>query len=208
VNVAIADIKRRQCGRKASGGVRYLFFFLPESVSEFGKRLCCPVVAAPVLKAGERFYLWRVEVDSYGLVETGRDSQHNVYYTQQVPFDFKGNRIEITNIGQMLRNKRIHVVLQDFDNELLLMKHAKLQYKREINTSRTGFRGYNYELTSSTRLPLAHVKNIPLRGVIDCAQNFENVDLRFVDTSSATVVSDDFGEVLRDDEGNVLTSDL
>ena len=197
----------RRCGR-ITGGIRYLYFFLPESVSVWGQRLCCPVVAAPQLKPNERFYLWKADVDSKGLRETSKDSKHGVRYEQQLNFKIKGNRIEITNLVQMLRHKRMPVIIEDYQGEMLLIMHAKIQTVREIAAARTGFKGTTFTLNQMTRLPLAHVKKVSKFGVIDCSQPFEPVDLRYVDTSAATVIADDTGMVLMDDAGNVISSDL
>lgn len=188
--------------------MRYIYLFLPEEVAAYGVRLSCPVVAIPTMQGGERMYLWRIDVDSAGLEETSSDSSHGTYYKQSIPFNIKRNRVESTMMAQMLRNNRIHAVIEDYQGEQLLMKAAKLSSKREINTNRRSYNGYSFNLRSNTRLPLPHIKDVPLYGVIDCSDFYTNILIPEPPISNAPeVLTDDFQTVLTDDFGNVINHD-
>lgn len=209
MNIQLTDIGRYLClDSKQFGSLRYLYFFLPSKVAQYGRQLCCPVVAAPELQSGERMYLWRVDTDSPGLEEQARDSRHNTFFEQQLLFQIKGNRVESTRLALMLKDARINVVMEDYNGERLLMKNAKLLAKREISRQRSGYKGWTFTLRSRSRLPLAHIKDISLLGAIDCTDFYSNItipnpptveSLGVLTDDTPTAISDDFGTLINDD---------
>lgn len=190
----------RPCGF-TRGSLKSILFLLPEELASEGVRLTCPVVSLPEMQGGETMYLITHDIDSGSFNEQSKsDNRHGDYFEQTVNFAVKRSRIESTRLAEMLMNRRIHAILEDYQGEKYYMKYFRLRSQREIDAQRKGYNGWRFSLVSRTRKPLPHIKAVPASGVIDCSEHYDNIDILYlIGNPPSDVLADDFLNVISDD---------
>lgn len=209
MSCTITDIGK-VCGR-SRGSLRELRVIMPDDVEQSPVQLCCPVVSMPVLKNGKRYYIWRFDTDAAGMTESPViSSRHGDYFEQKVGISIKYNRVELTRLAAILANKRVHLVVIDYNGQMRLVANARMEASLQIDNGRAGYNGYSYTFKARSVAPAPHVVDTDIDGTNDCTDFFINIDPG-VDVSvsgAGSVIKDDLGNIIKDDLGNIILDSI
>ena len=149
------------------------------------------------------------ELDNGGLNEQSTNhARQGDFYAATANFTIKKSRVEATRLADLLRNKRIHAILEDNNGEEYYMRHFRIRATRSIAPARRGDNTWQFQIRSASKRPLPHIKDIPITGVIDCSPFYNNINIiQPNNTVYPTVLVDSQGNAIGDSSNTLLSDD-
>jgi len=116
VNTSLATLER--FGFSARGGFRQGSIYLPEDCSSIPTRPYeASTTALPVLKAGKSAFVIPYDILTASLSSQPESARAGDYWMHTLKCRIRKNRPQLTRWVQLLRNRRVHILTEDWHGE-------------------------------------------------------------------------------------------
>lgn len=156
---------RKRC-RPAAGSVRLVYIIVPEDVTADGmpQTFILPLIAyAPTLDAGAKPI--GIPIDRNTAIFSENKNTGNRagdYYDRKLSFQIREMRYEVDYIREMLKNRRFHLLLEDYNKRVRFVKNCRVQEDATTGDKYLSKNGYTFNFfgRSETISPTIPVETI------------------------------------------------